>query len=217
MRSPKRLFIALIILALAIVLASGCAALGAAARTVVEPPRVDFDTLSLEALDLEGITLGLNWNVDNPNRFPFRLSKLGWALELDGRHAARGDTVKSIDVPAAGKAAVEIPVRLRELKQEWDIERAIEANASALALTGTALGATQDRRWLILPVLVTAFLFQHAIQGWCPPVPILRRLGFRTAHEIEQERTALMALRGDFDQIAGAQDKPGAALAEVEL
>ena len=113
MRSPKRLFIALIILALAIVLASGCAALGAAARTVVEPPRVDFDTLSLEALDLEGITLGLNWNVDNPNRFPFRLSKLGWALELDGRHAARGDTVKSIDVPAAGKAAVEIPVRLR--------------------------------------------------------------------------------------------------------
>jgi hypothetical protein len=111
----------------------------------------------------------------------------------------------------------EIPVRLRELKQEWDIERAIEANASALALTGTALGATQDRRWLILPVLVTAFLFQHAIQGWCPPVPILRRLGFRTAHEIEQERTALMALRGDFDQIAGAQDKPGAALAAVEL
>jgi hypothetical protein len=31
----------------------------------------------------------------------------------------------------------------------------------------------------ILPALVTAFLFQHAVQGWCPPVPILRRLGFR--------------------------------------
>lgn len=111
----------------------------------------------------------------------------------------------------------EIPVRLRELEQEWDIERAIEANASALAFTGTVLGATQDRRWLVLPFLVTAFLFQHAIQGWCPPVPILRRLGFRTAHEIEQERTALMALRGDFDEIASAQDKPGAALAAVEL
>ncbi|WP_111420331.1 efflux transporter outer membrane subunit, partial [Rhodoplanes roseus] len=27
------------------------------------------------------------------------------------------------------------------------------------------------------------FLFQHAIQGWCPPVPILRRLGFRTELE----------------------------------
>ena len=111
----------------------------------------------------------------------------------------------------------EIPTRLRELKEEWDIERAIEANASALAFTGTVLGATSDRRWFALPALVTAFLFQHAIQGWCPPVPILRRLGFRTAHEIEQERTALMALRGDFDTIASAQDKPGAALAAVAL
>ena len=111
----------------------------------------------------------------------------------------------------------EIPRRLRELRQEWDIERAIEANASALAFSGTVLGATGDRRWFALPALVTAFLFQHAIQGWCPPVPILRRLGFRTAHEIEQERTALMALRGDFDGVAGAQDKPAAALAAVEL
>ncbi|WP_291862962.1 hypothetical protein [Bradyrhizobium sp.] len=111
----------------------------------------------------------------------------------------------------------EIPRRMRELREEWDIERAIEANASALAFSGTVLGATGDRRWFALPALVTAFLFQHAIQGWCPPVPILRRLGFRTAHEIEQERTALMALRGDFDGVASAQDKPGTALAAVGL
>ena len=111
----------------------------------------------------------------------------------------------------------EIPRRLRELREEWDIERAIEANASALAFTGTVLGATGDRRWFALPALVTAFLFQHAIQGWCPPVPVLRRLGFRTAHEIEQERTALMALRGDFDGVAAAPDKAGRALAAVGL
>lgn len=106
----------------------------------------------------------------------------------------------------------QIAKRLRELDEEWDIERAIEANASALAFTGVALGITSDRRWLILPALVTAFLFQHAIQGWCPPVPILRRLGFRTAHEIEQERTALKAVRGDFDGVSRSADKPEAAL-----
>jgi hypothetical protein len=50
--------------------------------------------------------------------------------------------------------------------------------------------------------MVAAFLFQHAIQGWCPPVPILRRMGFRTASEIEQERQALKALRGDFAGIS---------------
>ncbi len=91
--------------------------------------------------------------------------------------------------------------RLHELDQEWDIERTLEANASTLAFTGVMLGATVDKRWLVLPALVTAFLFQHAVQGWCPPLPILRRFGFRTAHEIETERYALKALRGDFGPI----------------
>lgn len=110
-----------------------------------------------------------------------------------------------------------IPRRLRELRDEWDIERAIEANASVLAFTGVFFGVTRDSRWLALPALVTAFLFQHAVQGWCPPVPVLRRMGFRTAHEIEQERTALKALRGDFNSIATEHDKSGAALSAVGL
>ena len=110
----------------------------------------------------------------------------------------------------------EIPARLRELEEEWDIERAIEANASALAFAGVAMAAGGNRRWLILPGLVTAFLFQHAIQGWCPPVPILRRLGFRTSYEIERECQALKAMRGDFQQISQAADKPRAALRAVQ-
>ena len=102
--------------------------------------------------------------------------------------------------------------RLRELEEEWDIERAIEANAAAIGFSGIVLGATVDWRWLTLPAVVTAFLFQHAVQGWCPPVPVLRRLGFRTANEIEKERTALKAIRGDFADVAKAEDQAGAAL-----
>ena len=101
----------------------------------------------------------------------------------------------------------EISARLRELDSEWDIERTLEANASTLAFTGVVLGATVDRRWLALPALVTAFLFQHAVQGWCPPLPILRRMGFRTAREIDLERTALKALRGDFARVEDSHDK----------
>ena len=93
--------------------------------------------------------------------------------------------------------------RLRELDREWDIERVLETNASLVAFVGVALGARLDRRWLVLPALVTAFLFQHAVQGWCPPIPVLRRLGIRTSREIEIERVALKILRGDFDQAAG--------------
>ncbi|MXQ14162.1 hypothetical protein [Microvirga makkahensis] len=102
--------------------------------------------------------------------------------------------------------------RLQELDREWDVERTLEANASTLAFTGVVLGATVDKRWLALPAMVTAFLFQHAVHGWCPPLPILRRLGFRTAREIDTERYALKALRGDFGPIGpGPHDQDSRA------
>ncbi len=105
----------------------------------------------------------------------------------------------------------EIPARLRELDAEWDIERALEANAAAIGFLGVALSA-HDRRWLALPALVTAFLFQHAVQGWCPPVPVMRRLGFRTSYEIEQERQALKALRGDYQDVSLALSPADASI-----
>ena len=102
--------------------------------------------------------------------------------------------------------------RLRELDEEWDIERLLEANAATLAFTGTVLAATVNKRWLALPALVTAFLFQHAVQGWCPPIAVLRRTGYRTPREIEIERVALKALRGDFGAIGPArQDRDSVA------
>ena len=79
----------------------------------------------------------------------------------------------------------------------------VMANAATLAFTGTVLGARVDRRFYAIPALITGFLFQHAIQGWCPPLPVLRRLGFRTATEISEERIALKILRGDFKDIPG--------------
>lgn len=87
----------------------------------------------------------------------------------------------------------EIQERLRQLEREWDIERALQTNAATLALTGLVLGVTVNRRWLALPGVVLPFLLQHALQGWCPPLPVLRRLGFRTRDEIDREKYALMA------------------------
>jgi len=88
-----------------------------------------------------------------------------------------------------------------------------------LAFAGIVLGAKGSRSWLLLSAAVTAFLFQHAVQGWCPPVPLLRRLGFRTAQEIERERQALKAVRGDFVAVAGADPgmKAEAALRAAEI
>jgi hypothetical protein len=91
--------------------------------------------------------------------------------------------------------------RIRELEAEWSVERWIETNASALAFTGTVLGLTVNRKWFALPLIVTGFLFQHAIQGWCPPVPALRRMGVRTRGEIDREKFAMKILRGDFKKV----------------
>jgi hypothetical protein len=102
---------------------------------------------------------------------------------------------------AAGPEAIDC--RLAELNREWDIERILEANAATVALIGLGLGTFVDRRFYALPAVVAGFLLQHAVQGWCPPVPVFRRLGVRTASEIDEERYALKALRGDFRDVAG--------------
>ncbi len=122
------------------------------------------------------------------------------------RRIRRGTQQRVTRLAGSGEAIV---LRLRELDREWDIERAIEANAATLALAGVALGVLQDRRGGEPPGLGRAFLLQHAVQGWCPPVPVLRWMGFRTADEINEERTALKALRGDF---GGLRRSPGRAL-----
>jgi hypothetical protein len=95
----------------------------------------------------------------------------------------------------------EITFRLEELKKEWDIEKTLEVNASSIALTGLLMGVFVNRKWLVLPGLVTGFLLQHGVQGWCPPLPLFRALGIRTRQEIDEEMYALKILRGDFDTV----------------
>jgi len=115
----------------------------------------------------------------------------------------RRQTEKNIaHYAAAGREAIER--RLQELDQEWDIERTLEANAATVSLIGSGLGFFVDRRFFMLPALVAGFLLQHAVQGWCPPVPFFRRRGFRTEAEIDYERYALKALRGDFKRLPSA-------------
>jgi hypothetical protein len=88
--------------------------------------------------------------------------------------------------------------RIEQLKKEWDIERYLEVNAASLALMGVLMGTFVNRRWFILPGIVASFLLQHGVQGWCPPLPVLRALGARTRKEIDEELYALKILRGDF-------------------
>lgn len=109
----------------------------------------------------------------------------------------------------SGKGGSEIDRRLEELDREWDVERLLETNAASLALLGLGLGVFVDRRFFMLPAIVTGFLLQHALQGWCPPIPVFRRMGIRTASEIDVERYALKVVRGDFVNLANKNGELG--------
>lgn len=109
-----------------------------------------------------------------------------------------------------------IDQRLRELDEEWDIERSLEANASGLIILATLFAILGRRRYLLVALAVSGFLLQHALTGWSPPWPLLRRLGLRTQYEIELERYALKFLRGDFDQAAEQRTKPDGALKALD-
>lgn len=121
---------------------------------------------------------------------------------INARVKARTDARIATLEGAGGEA---VAGRLAELDREWDVERLLQLNAATLILGGTLLGSQVDRRFLLLPLAVCGFLAQHALQGWCPPLPVFRRAGVRTQREIERERYALKAMRGDFDRIPTAE------------
>lgn len=92
------------------------------------------------------------------------------------------------------KKELEIENRIRELDYEWDTERTLEANFAAVVLLSAILSAVHHKKWLYLTGTASVFLLQHALQGWCPPLPVIRKLGIRTASEIYLEKMALINL-----------------------
>lgn len=114
-------------------------------------------------------------------------------------------------VDVAGYAAgppEAIGARLAELDREWDVDRVVAAEAALVTLLGLALGL-RSRRWLALAGVGPAWLLQRAARGAAAPPGVLGRVGLRTRGDIEAERTALQALRGDFDGVSFAADSDG--------
>lgn len=87
-----------------------------------------------------------------------------------------------------------IEERLNKLDHEWDTERVLETNMATIALVSSLLGLSGKKNWMMLSAGVSLFMIQHAVQGWCPPLSIIRRFGVRTPAEINQERSALQKL-----------------------
>jgi hypothetical protein len=105
---------------------------------------------------------------------------------------------------AATLSTEAIERRMADLDREWDVDRAVMANFAILGGVSATLAMRDLKRtgrassgWLVLFGTQVAFLLNHAVRGWCPPLPVFRRLGFRTQKEIDAERQALSNILRD--------------------
>ncbi|MFT3786375.1 MAG: hypothetical protein QM770_09430 [Tepidisphaeraceae bacterium] len=104
----------------------------------------------------------------------------------------------------AGRQA--ISQRLRELDEEWNLSRAVATHAGIVSLVGLLLGSNVHPRFRWLTIAAAALLLENAFVGKAPTRKLFERMGLRSTRDIEIERQALKALRGDFNHIPDPQD-----------
>jgi hypothetical protein len=100
-------------------------------------------------------------------------------------------------IAEARHSSVARTARIRELEKEWNIDRALMLNFGIVGAF-TAFKAMQQMKrtghlggWGLFFWVQMGFLVNHAVRGWCPPMPVFRRLGFRSPNEISAEMVAL--------------------------
>jgi len=96
-----------------LLLLAGCAEVGKVIGASFERPRLSFVSWEPREADLEGVTLALRWQIDNPNAVGLRLSGLDYRLEVEGHQAIAGSAAGGIRIPSRGSAPLDLPVRVR--------------------------------------------------------------------------------------------------------
>lgn len=111
----------------------------------------------------------------------------------------RNQTIRNLNILKTANET-DLTERIRNLNSEWDTERVLEVSAATLILISSYLGIKTSRLWFLLTGIVGVFTLMHALQGWCPPLPMIRKWGVRTEDEINTERMVLKLIRGDFKE-----------------
>ncbi|HEX9244096.1 MAG TPA: LEA type 2 family protein [Anaeromyxobacter sp.] len=150
-------------LALAVSLA-GCAGLQEFAASAVQKPKLTFRSASVTALDLEGATVSLTWDLENPNAFGVDLAKVAWTFDAEGQRVAAGDLPGGLQIRANGTSPVTFPVRVRY----QDVPGIVNLLGSGKDELRYAVGATVGVR---TPVGVLEVPVTHADKVRLPAMP----------------------------------------------
>jgi hypothetical protein len=95
-----------------------------------------------------------------------------------------------------------ITERLCNLDREWTVGRAVKVLTGLAILAGLALGVLLHPWWLILAAVGGLALAQYLFARWSVIGELFHQMGLRTGCEIDQEKTTLKALRGDFQNLS---------------
>lgn len=103
--------------------------------------------------------------------------------------------------------------RIRSLEEEWDMEKFVTVSMAGMGLFGLVMGFFGSRVWRVLTWISLPMLFLYGQEKWRPSEGMLKSLGLRSRREIDEEKYALKALRGDFQQVDSASGSEGENLA----
>ena len=110
----------------------------------------------------------------------------------------------------------QIDQRLKELEEEWDLDQAVMAASAGVSASGLLMAVMGSRKSLLMPLAAAGFMLHYALTGWNGLSSLLYRMGVRSVQEIDEERTALKALRGDFAKLQGQGEAIPRAKAALE-
>jgi len=95
--------------------------------------------------------------------------------------------------------------RLKALEDEPELEAVATLGLAGAGVLALIFGLLGSRLWRLFAWLVLPIIFAHARGRLEAPGRFLKTLGLRSRKEIEEEKYALKALRGDFRDMGQSQ------------
>jgi LEA14-like dessication related protein len=92
---------------------SGCAEVGKLAAAAIDPPKLTFKSVNVRSFDLEGVTLGFDFDVENRNSFGLKVARVTYGIEMEGTRVLTGDAPGGLSLPAQKKVPLTFTARVR--------------------------------------------------------------------------------------------------------
>ncbi|MBX9724449.1 MAG: hypothetical protein K2X81_23770 [Candidatus Obscuribacterales bacterium] len=94
-----------------------------------------------------------------------------------------------------------IDEHLRELDREWSTERTNATIGNVIALLGLVLGAFISSWFLLIPLTTCLFSLAHNVFNFTPLLTLWRHSNMRANCQINTEKFAMKAMRGNGRQL----------------